>query len=165
MVVAKGQKLAMVFSDSMSLIGLPPTSAALGPPLPFSPWHTAHFAAKIRAPSAGVPLPGGRPVPSGRMLMSQAAISAGLIGVPRFGAWAKAVLEARASMNTTTDSRSLGIDMLDLPAAFDCPGCDRVVVLTGKTCYRRNPRGLAALGHDLGSGGLRVAGLVPCAAL
>ena len=36
----------------------------------------------MRAPCADVPLPGGRPPPSGETLMSQAAISAGLTGFP-----------------------------------------------------------------------------------
>src|SRR5687767_4093208 len=112
MVVAKGQKLAMVFTDSIFLIGSPPASAALGPPLPCWPWQTAHFAAEIRAPSAGVPLPGGRPVPSGKTLMFHAAISAGLIGFPRFGAWAKPAFELRAIASTTTDPRSLRVYML-----------------------------------------------------
>src|SRR6266550_3681766 len=73
----------MVLVASMPLVsGPPPTSAAARPPLPFSPWHTAHLLAKMLAPTVGVPLPGGRPVPSGRMLMSQAAISASEMGVP-----------------------------------------------------------------------------------
>ena len=37
----------------------------------------------------GVPLPGGRPVPSGMMVMSQGAMSAGEIGFPRLGVGAK----------------------------------------------------------------------------
>ena len=44
-----------------------------------------HFSAKSLAPCAGVPLPGGRLVPSGRMVMSQALMSASLIGLPSFG--------------------------------------------------------------------------------
>src|SRR5882672_11973839 len=91
----------------------------------------------MRAPSAGVPLPGGRPVPSGRMLMSHAAISAGLIGFPRFGAWAKAALEVRASASTTMCPRSLRVYMLDLPIAIDRPTRDGVVVLAWEAGYGR----------------------------
>src|SRR6266566_5080707 len=119
----------------------------------------------MRVPSAGVPLPGGRPVPSGRMLMSQAAISDGLIGFPRFGAWAKAMLEPRASVSTTADPRSLRVYMLHLPAALDRPRRDGVVVLAREAGYGRDARGLAAHTHDLGSGRLHVTGLVPRSAL
>jgi hypothetical protein len=34
--------------------GPPPTSAALIPPLPISPWQATHFCANDRAPCAGV---------------------------------------------------------------------------------------------------------------
>src|SRR5882762_2949396 len=62
----------------------------------------------MREPSAGVPLPGGRPEPSGMMLISQAAISAGEIGFPRFGPCAKAALEPRmrAKRDTTFERRA-----------------------------------------------------------
>src|SRR5215468_4243437 len=124
----------MVFSDSMSLIGSPPTNRALAPPLPFSPWHMEHFAAKIRAPSAAVPLPGGRPVPSGRMLMFQAAISAGVRGFPRFGDCAKAAFELRTSVSTKMYPPSLCVDILHLSTALDRPARDGVVVLVRKSC-------------------------------
>src|SRR6516164_4227345 len=117
----------------------------------------------MRAPSAGVPLPGGRPVPSGRMLISQAAISAGLIGFPRFGDCAKPTTALKPSASITTGR--LRVYMLHLPAALDRPTGDRVVVLAGEGGNRRNSRGFAACRHQLGSGGLRVAGLVPRPAL
>src|ERR1700680_4878099 len=98
------------------------------------------------------------------MLMSQAAISAGLIGFPRFGAWAKATL-APSSVSTTANSRRLRVDMLHLPAALDRPTGDGVVVLAGEARHRRNSRGFAARRHQLGSGPLRVASLVPRPAL
>src|SRR5438445_3994088 len=119
----------------------------------------------MRAPSAGVPLPGGRPEPSGSTLMSQAAMSAGLIGFPRLGVWAKATLALRASVSVTANPRRLRIYMLHLPAALDRPTGDRVVVLTGEAGHRRNSRGFAARRHQLGSGRLLVAGLVPRSAL
>src|SRR6266849_5132915 len=104
----------------------------------------------MRAPSAGVPVPGGRPDPSGRMLMSQPAMSAGLIGFPRFGDWAKTTLAPRASALTM----NLRVHMLHLSAALDRPTGDGVVVLTGEAGHRRNFRGFAARGDQLGSGRL-----------
>src|SRR2546427_1334444 len=143
--------------------GAPPTKAAKAPPLPFSPWHRAHFCAKMRAPCAGVPPPTGRPVPSGWILMSQAAISAGSSGVPRFGPAEKAALEARP--NARTMPGSLCVDMFHLPFAVDRPAGEAVVVLVRESQHVRDLLGLAALGHELGAGRLRVAGLVPRAAL
>src|SRR5690242_21194282 len=66
----------------------------------------------MRAPSAGVPLPGGRPVPSGSTLMSQAAMSAGLIAFPRFGDWAEATAAVRASVSATANPKRLRVYML-----------------------------------------------------
>src|SRR5712692_3173489 len=143
--------------------GAPPTSAAKTPPLPFSPWHRAHFCAKMRAPCAGVPPPGGRPVPSGWILMSQAAMSAGSTGVPRFGPAEKAALEPRPSARTMPGS--LCVNMLHLAFAVDRPAREAVVVLVRKGQDGRDLLGLAALSHELGAGRLHVAGLVPCAAL
>src|SRR5262245_43786377 len=119
----------------------------------------------MRAPSAGVPLPGGRPVPSGRTLMSQAAISAGVSGFPRLGACATAVLEPRTSVSKTAYLRSLRVYMLHLPRALDGPSCDRVVVLAREAGHRRCSCGLAAYRHKFGARGLYIARLVPCAAL
>src|SRR5256886_7337752 len=115
------------------------------------------------APWAEVPLPAGKPVPSGKMLMSQAASSAGSIGLPRFGPWAKAALEPRASR--AAKIRGLRVNMFHLPIALDRPSRDAVVVLAREARYGGNLRGLAARGHDLGAGRLHVAGLVPRAAL
>src|SRR3989442_13600830 len=118
----------------------------------------------MRAPWAEVPLPAGKPVPSGEMLMSQAAISAGSIGFPRFGPSPKAALEPSASARTTAELRSLGVNMGDLPLAVDRPARDAVVVLAREGRAGRDRLGLAALGHDLCAGRLRVAALVPPAA-
>src|SRR3989442_9469076 len=117
----------------------------------------------MRAPSAGVPPPGGKPVPSGMMLMSQAAISAALIGFPRFGPSAKAALEASAS--TRAEPRSLCVNMGDLAFAVDRPARGAVVVLAREGRDGRARLRLAALGHDLRAGRLHVAALVPRAAL
>src|SRR5882762_5934140 len=143
--------------------GPPPTSAAKAPPLPLSPWQRAHFCPKMRAPWAGVPPPGGSPVPSGMMLMSQAAISAGSMGVPRFDPAAKAALDPRPSARAMAGS--LCVDMFHLPFAVDRPAGEAVVVLVRETQHVRDLLGLAALGHELGAGRLHVAALVPRAAL
>src|SRR6266513_4420165 len=147
----------------MRSIGPPPTTGAATPPLPRSPWHIAHFCAKMRSPCAGVPPPGGRPVPSGWILMSQAAISAGSSGVPRFGPAEKAAPEPRPSARTMAGSSC--VDMFHLPFAVDRPAGEAVVVLVRESQHVRDLLGLAALGHELGAGRLHVAGLVPCAAL
>ncbi len=55
--------------------------------------------------------------------------------------------------------------MLHLPAALDRPAGDGVVVLAGEAVQRRNFRSLAARRHQLGSGRLLVAALVPRPAL
>src|SRR5256886_1867183 len=155
----------MVFSDSKFLIGSPPTSRALAPPFPSGPWHTAHFAVYTRAPSTGVPPPGGRPVPSGRILMSQSERSAALIGFPSFGACANNALARRTSGTTMSNAGNLRVDIPDLPAALDGPALDGVVVLTCECSNSRDFRRLAAGGYKFGSGRLHVPGLVPRAAL
>src|SRR5215471_21714425 len=104
----------MVLVVSMPLVsGGPPTSAdAAGVPFAPSPWHIAHFAAKIGAPCAAVPLPAGSPVPSGRMLMSHAAISASEIFAPSPGDCADAAPQASVSVSS---ARGLSVDMFHLP--------------------------------------------------
>src|SRR5262245_26723805 len=123
--------------------GGPPTSAAAaGVPFAPSPWHIAHFAAKTFAPCAAVPLPGGSPVPSGRMLMSQGAMSASVIFAPSPGGCANAALEARANAST---ARDLGVDMFHLPFAVHRPAREAVVVLVGEAERIRRLLGLSAL--------------------
>src|SRR5215475_10891971 len=117
----------------------------------------------MRAPWAEVPLPGGSPVPSGRMLMSHAAISAGSVSFPRPGPSARTGLEASA--RTTTRLGNLDVDMPHLALAVHRPARDAVVVLVRETQDWRDLLGLAAHGHELGTGWLHVAGLVPRAAL
>src|SRR6516165_12817571 len=118
----------------------------------------------MRAPWAGVPLPGGRLVPSGRTAMSHCLMSASEIGLPSFGLGlcARAVPTVSA---TAQASSGLRIDMLDLPFAVDAPAGEAVVVLVGESERRRQrlPR-LAARGDELGAQRLHVAGLVPGAA-
>src|SRR5439155_8814560 len=119
----------------------------------------------MRAPWAGVPLPGGRPVPSGKILMSQAAISAGSIGLPRFGTWARATPVMIANTSMAAKLEDLRVNMFDLPLRVDGPSRDAVVVLPWKGGYGRDTFALAARGDDLRAGWLHVAGFVPGAAL
>src|SRR5262245_55159663 len=123
-------KLPIVFGVSMPLVsGWPPTidAVTLGTPLPPSPWHAPHFSAKILAPSTAVPLPSGRPRPSGMAATSHGAISASVIGLPSFGDCANAAPAASAPASTAT--AILRVDMLDLPARVDAPAGEAVVVL------------------------------------
>src|SRR5215475_6439439 len=109
-------------------------SMALAPPTPSLPWQASHFCAKIAAPCAAVPLPGGKPLPSGAMLMSHRARSASLTGLPSPG-WSADATTAPASTNIagrTTCSR-LTIDMLRLPLAVDRPAGDDVHVAHRKS--------------------------------
>src|ERR1700693_5356844 len=155
----------MVLPPSRLARGGPPNRWAAVPPAPFSPWQAAHFCLKIGAPCAEVPLPGGRPVPSGMMEMSQAARSEGLTGLPRLGPSAKAAPAARANASETVLSESLRIDMLDLPFGVDRPAGDGIEVLARERQDRWRLRGLTARGHELRPGRLRVAGFIPGAAL
>src|SRR5215471_13027535 len=120
------------------------------PPLAWSPWQEEHFSAKILAPSAGVPWPGGRPAPFGRIAMSHCWRSASESGRPRLGDSASAApAPARARRRTAIGLR---VDMLDLPFAVDAPARDAVVVLVGKGERRRDRLlGLAAGRHELGA--------------
>src|SRR5262252_2549356 len=121
--------------------GAPTSADARGVPFAPSPWHIAHFAAKRGAPCAAVPLPAGRPVPSGRMLMSHAAMSASEIFAPRPGDCAKAAPEQRRRAAT----RRSGVDMFHLPLAVHRPAREAVVVLVGESERIRRFLGLAAL--------------------
>src|SRR5436853_2788737 len=112
----------------------------------------------MREPCAAVPLPGGRPEPSGMMLMSQAAISAGEIGFPRFGPWAKAALDPRMRVMRNA---TLRIHMFHLAGAVDAPARWAVVVLVREARHAWHRLGFAPGGDDLGAGRLHVAGLIP----
>src|SRR4030081_1240052 len=116
-VVEYGQKFLMVFCDAeIPAISRSLTRAAAEPP----------------APCAGVPLPFGSPVPSGRMLMSQAAMAASSIGLPRLGVSANEASVIRADSNEAEKIANLDVNILDLPIVYDAPTGDRVVVLIGK---------------------------------
>src|SRR5437016_11355786 len=115
----------------------------------------------MAAPCAGVPLPGGKPSPLGETLMSQAAISAGVMGLPSSGPVAKAPVAATAAM-AATSSR---VHMLYLAVAIDSPARRPVVVLADERRDGPNVLALAALGHDLRARRLHISRLVPRAAL
>src|SRR5689334_25274495 len=99
------------------------------------------------------------------MLISQAMMSAGPIGLPRLGASAKAAPAASKSANQTAEITPLRVGMLDLPRAVDRPAGDGVEVLVRKRRDRRDRLQLSAFGDKFGTGRLHVAGLVPGPAL
>src|SRR6185295_9231730 len=119
----------------------------------------------MSAPCTAVPLPGGKPEPSGMAAISQAAISASVMGLPSLGVSA-ATAAAPSVRSSEAASKLLRVDMLDLPGAADAPACETVVVLVGE-CRRVRDRflGLAPCRHEVLAQRLRVAGLVPGAAL
>src|SRR5215831_10523707 len=119
----------------------------------------------MRAPWAGVPAPGGKPVPSGWMLISHAAMSAASTGLPRLGPSPAAALPAKESASQTTGMIPLCVGMLDPPGAVDRPAGDGIEVLVRKRRNRRNCLQLAAFGDKFGAGWLDIAGLVPGATL
>src|ERR1700737_4770607 len=100
----------------------------------------------MRAPSAALPPPGGKPVPSGWMLISHAAISAASIGLPRLGASAEATPAAGQQVSQTAVISPLRVNMLDLPRAVDPPAGDRVEMLVQYHRDRRDRLQLPALG-------------------
>src|SRR3954452_25422228 len=131
----------MVFAAAeMSVIGPPPTSGVglMGVPLPSWPWHCAHPLAKILAPSAGTPLPGGKPEPSGCMLMSHPARSAASMGLPRLGPSASTGPALRTNATKTAEVSRLRVNMFDHPRVVDGPACDRVAVLVRNGNNRRD---------------------------
>src|SRR5262245_43756908 len=123
----------------------------------------AHFCAYTGAPCAGVPLPGGRLVPSGSTSRFHALMSASEMFLPRPGVSANAA-DPNAS-ESTRDKTRLCVDMLDLPFAVDAPGGAAVVVLVRESQWvGHRPLGLATRGDKLRADRLGVAGLVPGAA-
>src|ERR1700751_3831845 len=130
------------------------------PPLAASPWQAEHFSAKILAPCAGVPLPGGRLVPSGRTAISHCLMSLSVSGLPRPASCARAAPAARANARTDA-ARILRIEMFDRSCAVDCPAGDAVVVLIGESERGRDRSArLPAHGHKLGPERLHVATVV-----
>src|SRR5579871_2288973 len=100
------------------------------------------------------------------MLMSQLAIAASSIGLPRCGVSAHdgpAFASARTAANAARFGSS--VNMLNLTIGPDAPACDRIIVLIGESQDRRRFCQFAAHGDELRTGRLYVAGLVPGAAL
>src|SRR5258707_15465048 len=114
----------------------------------------------MAAPCAGVPLPDGRPLPSGGMLMSHFARSASLTGFPSPGPAAAKAMPVTSASGIASAKRS-AIDMLCLPLVVDRPAGDDVHVPHRERGDGDVDLGLAALGEHLGAGRLHVAGLVP----
>src|SRR5437016_12227049 len=119
----------------------------------------------MRTPCAGVPAPGGKPVPSGCTLMSHAPMVAASIGWPRLGPAAATAPTARQSARHAAAILPLGVHMLHLPRAGDRPARDSVAMLVRKRHGGLDGLQLPAFGHKFGAGRLHIAGLVPRAAL
>src|SRR5215471_1748642 len=135
----------------------PPTKRSFGVPAPFSPWHAWHFAMYTASPCFTVPLPGGRPAPSGPMLMSQEARSSGEIGLPRLGLCWAATGDASARRRAgAAATKILRIDIFHLAIAGHGPGLDHVVVVNTAVAAQRD---------ELRAGRLDVTSLVGGAAL
>src|SRR3954454_24108755 len=125
----------------------------------------------MAAPWAAVPLPGGRPLPSGPMLMSQRARSDSLIFWPRPGGSAASAVPAVNAIASGMRTRllrteiTLHIDMFRLPVALDGPAHDVVHVPHREGDDRRVDLRRAALGPHLLARRLDIAGLIPGPAL
>src|SRR6267143_2130911 len=127
----------VVVDSSMPLTFLSSTNAGAAgapllrktPPLPPSPWQSAQLSAKIAAPCAAVPLPGGKPAPLGSISMSHSARSAGVIGFPRFGLSPCAPPMARARVHDSDTKIALRVRMSDLPLGVDRPADDSVEMM------------------------------------
>src|SRR5439155_5477469 len=96
------------------------------------------------------------------MLMSQAAISAASMGLPRLGPAAR---QPKLTAKIDTAAVSLCVDMAYRPGVADRPAGHAVVVLARESGDRRHFRTLPPHRDDLRARGLRVARLVPGPAL
>src|SRR5262245_44778281 len=151
----------MVFTGVLlASVPWPPTSRSFGCPAPLAPWQAWHFCSYTSAPAAAVPLPGGRPAPSGPTLMSQPATCAGVASRPRFGpSGVSAVTPAPAQPPTISASATRArsrVDMLHIAARRHAPGLDPVEV---------EDRVVAVLGDELLALRLHGAGVVGSARL
>src|SRR5687767_10446645 len=88
------------------------------------------------SPCATVPLPGGRPAPSGPLLMSHGAISAGAMGCPNCGGCADAAFDAAISIAAQT-ARHLRVHIGGLALLVDAPACNGVIVVYAPKAVRR----------------------------
>src|SRR5262245_28738593 len=95
------------------------------------------------------------------MLMSQGAISASVIGLPRPGPSAAQAVELAVQARATAMRATLCVNMADLPLVIHRPAGDRIEVLARKGEHGRRRRGLSAQLHEIGARRLRCARLVP----
>src|SRR5215813_2274854 len=151
-VVATGQKFPIDLTDPGPLSGGGSftTTASTIPPLPSSPWQKAQLSANSVLPCAGVPLPGGSPVPSGITVRSHGARSACEIGCPRFGP--SALAGAADSKNVARVMRPepiLRVNISHLSLWIDCPALDGVVMMAWKLRPSRRRFGLPAQRNEL----------------
>src|SRR2546430_12569856 len=100
-------------------------------------------------------------MPSGAMLMSQGARSAGVIGCPNLGASAT----LRPSVSAVANASISCIDMAHPALVIDSPARDGVAVLHRECRHVRRTPGRAALGNECFSRRLHVAGFVRRTAL
>src|SRR6185436_17350869 len=100
------------------------------------------------APCAGVPLPAGRPTPSGPIEMSHAEASASEIGLPNFGMSAASAAELHR-ISAPKMGSVLDVNMADRSLSIDAPTRDGVDMAHRKARYRRRRAGCAALGDQL----------------
>src|ERR1700730_12466421 len=103
-------------------------------------------------------------MPSGAMLMSHGARSAGVIGCPNLGASA-ASATLRPSASAVVKASNSRIDMAHLALVINPPARDGVAVLHRECRHVRRTPGRAALGDECFSRRLHVAGLVRRTAL
>src|SRR3954454_23958453 len=124
-----------------------------------------------------MPAPGGEPISSGWMLMSQTATSASVNGLQRPGPSASgngvpsprpsadAAPAATQNASPTAEKIPLCVNMLNLPRAVNAPAGDGVKVVIQHRYDRRNRLQLPTFGDEFSSGRLYVAGVVPGTAL
>src|SRR5215831_1390356 len=101
-------------------------------------------------------------------VMSQGAISADVIGLPRLGVSAAAAPAANARIVAPRMScriARLCIDMFYLPIAAHGPARNRIEVLARESSDLWRPRSLPARGDKIRAQRLRIAALVPRSAL
>src|SRR5258706_4938198 len=117
------------------------------------------------APCAAVPSPGGRPVPSARISMSQRAASAELTGLPRCGLSSLAAKAGGLAIAIKNSTAALRIGMGHLAFAVHRPACDGIAVMMAEGGDGRLAVQCAARRDELGTCGLERAVIVPGAAL
>src|ERR1700761_2920837 len=108
----------------------------------------------MEAPWAAVPLPGGNPVPSARIAISQRAASPGCAGCPRLGLEFVPAAIAAELASSRQRTMPLSVGMRHLSMAVHGPTGDRVamVILEGRN--KRLRVELAAGGDEFRACGL-----------